>query len=102
MISGNALKIVNFLLRNIQEYNINRIARELGISVGSAYKILKILEGKKLIEPKKLGNAMYYKLNLDNRETQKMSEIVLIESKSQNLDSNPRASICAGDLKKQI
>ncbi len=98
MFSRNTFKIVDFLLRNIQEYNINETARELKISVGSAHKILKSLEEDKVIKAKKLGNAIYYRLNLESKEARKLSELVLIDSKGRALDSNPQASIYAKDL----
>lgn len=99
MFPKNTFKIVEFLLRAVQEYNINQIARELKISVGSGHKILKHLEKNKLIKSRKLGNAIYYKLNLDNEETQKIAALVLIESRNRTLQKNPRARVYASDLK---
>lgn len=100
MLSKNTLKVVGFLLKNIQEYNINQIARNLGISVGSSYNILKALEKDKLIKPKKLGNAIYYRLNLEDDQAQKVAELVLLEAKNKTLQKNPKARIYADDIKK--
>lgn len=98
MLSGNSLKILEFLLRNIDEYNINQMAKELKISVGGAHKILKDLEKSRFVKGKRLGNAIYYGLNLQSREVRKLCELVLMESKRRALDSNPQASIYAKDL----
>ena len=98
MLSGNNLKILEFLLRNIDEYNINQMAKELKISVGGAHKILKGFERSRFVKGKRLGNAIYYGLNLQNREVRKLCELVLMESKRRALDSNPQASVYSKDL----
>lgn len=99
MLSRNSMRIIEFLLRNpAKQYNINQIARELKISVGSVHKILKTLESKNIIYSQKMGNAIFYRLKLENRETQKICEIVLIESKNKRLSSNAVAKVYAKDL----
>ncbi|MAG78224.1 hypothetical protein CL616_02545 [archaeon] len=72
-----------YLLRNIDEfgYNINQIAKLNKISVGSAFKILKELEKDKIILKKEISNASHYKLNLDNIETIKLCELLLLAEK---------------------
>ncbi len=100
MFSKNTLKVVEFLLRNIvEQYNINQIAREVEISPGGSYKILKNLEGRGIVASKKLGNAIYYTLDLGSKETQSLCELVLIENRKEVLDSNPYAKVYAGDVK---
>lgn len=83
MIPKNTAKIVRFLLRNIEGYgyNINQIAKYLGISVGSSFKILKDLEKDKIVASQIIGNALNYKLNLDNPEAVKLCELLLLEEK---------------------
>src|SRR3989344_7973841 len=83
MIPKNTTKLVLFLLRNIEKpgYNINQLAKFLSISVGSSFKILKELEKNKVVAAQALGNAVYYKLNLDNPETAKLCELLLLEEK---------------------
>lgn len=81
MLSKNTKKIITYLLRNFEPININQIARKLNISVGSAFKILEGMEKNNLVSMKKLGNAKYYKLNLNNKETVKLSEFVLLGEK---------------------
>jgi len=96
----NLTKIVEFLFRNIpNRYNVNQLSRELKISVGSAYKILKSLEKKSVLVSLKIGNGIYYVLNLDNKEAENITELVLIESRNKSLSKNSHASIYAKDFK---
>jgi len=100
MLPLNLIKIVEFLFRNIPDrFNVNQISRELKISVGSAYKILKSLEKKGVLVSQKIGNGIYYVLNLDNKEAENITELVLMESRSKFLSKNSHASIYAKDLK---
>ena len=96
----NLTKIIEFLFRNIpNRYNVNQLSRELKISVGSAYKILKSLEKKSVLVSLKIGNGIYYVLNLDNKEAENITEFVLIESRNKSLSKNSHASIYAKDFK---
>ena len=85
MIPKNTAKLIRFLLRNIDRfgYNINQIAKYLKISVGSSFKILKDLEKNKIVTAQTIGNAINYNLNLDNPETVKLCELLLLEEKRQ-------------------
>lgn len=100
MLPANLIKIVEFLFRNIpNKFNVNQIARDLKISVGSAYKILKSLEKKGVLISKRVGNGIYYALNFDNKEAANITELVLMESRNKSLKKNLHASIYAKDLK---
>ena len=81
MITKNTKKILNYLLRNLELKNINQISRELKISVGSSFKILKDLEKNELVLFKKFGNAIYYKINFKNKEVKKILDLILIEER---------------------
>jgi len=81
MIPKNIKKILLYLLRNFELSNINQISRKLNISVGSAFKILRELEKNGIVLVKRLGNAKYYNLNLENNETIKICELLLLEEK---------------------
>jgi len=81
MIPKNTIKIIRYLLRNFELRNINQISKELNISLGSTFKILKDLEKNEIILLKKLGNANYYILNLKNQETNRLCELILLEEK---------------------
>lgn len=48
------------------EFNANSISKKLGISSMGALKIAKRLESENILLSKMLGNAVFYKLNLDN------------------------------------
>jgi len=100
ILSKNTLKIMNFLIRNLEPYNINQISRILNLSVGSVHKILKTLEKRYIVNIKELGNAIYYSLNFNNNEVIKLSELVLIEEKEDILKNNKTANVYAQDLSK--
>ena len=95
MVTKNTKKILNYLSRYFELKNINQISRELGISVGSSFKILKDLEKKKWVLSEKMGNAIYYKINFSNLELIKSLELILIEDK-RNLRGFP--GVYASDL----
>ncbi|MFZ5800600.1 MAG: winged helix-turn-helix domain-containing protein [Candidatus Omnitrophota bacterium] len=78
---------------------MNQISRELKISVGSAYKILKSLERKGVLVSQKIGNGIYYVLNTDSKEAASITELVLMESRNKSLSKNSLASIYAKDLR---
>jgi len=100
MFSKNTLRVVEFLLRSsMEQYNINQVAREVRISPAGSYKILKNLEKNGILVSKKLGNAIYYSLDLSRKETQSLCELVLIENRKRVLDSNSYAKVYAGDMK---
>ena len=100
LVSNNTSKIINFLIRNLELYNINQIARALDLSVGSAHKILKTLEKRNIVNIRELGNAIYYSINLNNNEAVKLSELVAIEGKNNILMENKIANVYAQDLVK--
>ena len=89
MIPKNTKKIITYLLRNLELVNINQISRNLSISVGSAFKILKDLEKDNIVLSSNLGNAKFYKINLNNEETRRWCEILLSEEK-RNLRGYPK------------
>lgn len=83
MIPKNTVKVILFLLKNIDEfgYNINQVSKLNEISVGSSFKILKGLEKNKIVSKKEISNASHYKLNLNNYETTKLCELLLLGEK---------------------
>lgn len=81
MIPKNTKKIILYLLRNLELVNINQISKKLGISVGSAFKILRELEKNNILLSNKLGNAKFYQINFNNIETIRWGEIFLSEEK---------------------
>jgi predicted nucleotidyltransferase len=81
MIPKNIKKIILYLLRNLDLVNINQISKNLDISVGSAFKILKKLEESNIATSQNLGNAKFYQINLNNNEAVKLCELLLLEEK---------------------
>ena len=100
ILTRNASRILNFLLRARELHNINQISRKLRLSVGSVHKILKNLEERDVVRGKELGNAIYYNLNLDNSEAIKLLELILIDEKNGLMAENKTARVYALDLKK--
>lgn len=67
----NKARILEFLYKNPdREYNINQISRLVGISVGSAFKILKEFEKNSYVDVKRKNNAFLYKISA-NEKTRK-------------------------------
>ena len=93
----NEAKVMDFLVRNFKERNsINQIAKRLKLSPMGAYKILKKLEKANAIKAEKIGNAVYYRANLDEEIGRKLAEFVLVQSEF----SNTYAKVYAEDLRK--
>ncbi len=79
MITNNEKKILRFLLANFNsDYSINEIAKKCSLAPNGAYEILKKLEEKEILLPKKIANSKSYKINFDSKETNKLLELVLI------------------------
>ena len=89
MIPKNTKKIILHLLKNLELVNINQISKKLSISVGSAFKILKDLEKNNIVLSSSLGNAKFYQINLNNKETIRWCEILLSEER-RNLKGYPK------------
>ena len=96
-LSENEAKVMDFLVRNFKERNsINQIAKRLKLSPMGAYKILKKLEKANAIKAERIGNAVYYRANLDEEIGRKLAEFVLVQSEF----NNTFAKVYADDLRK--
>ena len=94
-LTKNEFRAIDFLIRNFSEkHNINGLGRKLGISPRGIYKILKKLEKTRVITPEKIGNAIYYKANLNEQIGIKLAEFVLVQG-----ESNTYSKVMADDLK---
>ena len=90
----NEIRVISFLLRNFTErYSINQLARELGLSPMGARKIAMKLEKARVLRSEAIGNAIYYRPNLDKEIGRKTAELVLAYN-----DLNPYARVQAKDL----
>lgn len=97
-LTKNEIKVINLLLRNFTErYSINGIARALGLSPMGAYKMLKKLEKNKILVNEKIGQGVYYEINLHESIGQKAAEFVLTASTN---DLSPYARVCREDMLK--
>lgn len=93
-LTRNEARMVDFLLRNFAErYSINQLAKELNLSPQGAFKIAKKLERARILKPEPIGNAIYYRPNLDEEVGRKTAELVLAYK-----DLNPYARVQAKDL----
>ena len=94
-LTKNEARVIDFLIRNFKEKNsINGLGRRLGLSPRGIYKILKKLENMNVIKSEKIGNAIYYKVNLDDEVGAKLAEFVLVQN-----ELNSYAKVQADDLK---
>ncbi len=76
----NEAKTLEFLIRNFsKEFNINRLAKELKLSPGGMFKILKKLTKNNFLIGKKLGNNSFYKINYNSEDTLDTLKFVLTE-----------------------
>ena len=82
-LTENEARTIEFLIRNFpREYNINQTAKELDISPGGMFKILKKLEKQKLLTGKKLGNNIFFKINYSSQDVIDACTFVLTEKKT--------------------
>jgi predicted nucleotidyltransferase len=73
-------KVLGFLVRYFTEkYSINQLAKLVGMTPRGAYKLLKRLEAECIIVPQKLGNAIFYRINVASDLARKKAELALFE-----------------------
>ena len=90
----NEAKTLEFLIRNFsKEFNINRLAKELKLSPGGMFKILKKLAKYDFLIEKKLGNNSFYKINYDSEDSLDALKFVLTEK-----DATPYVKVWIKDL----
>jgi len=94
-LTQNEARVIDFLIRNFKERNnINEVGRKLKLSPRGIYKILKKLESINVAKSENIGNAIYYKVNLDEEVGIKLAEFVLVQN-----ELNTYAEVQAEDLK---
>lgn len=95
ILTKNEHKIINLLLRHTYEnFTIREISRKINITPMGARKILNKFKKENILISKKIGTGIFYKLNFNNRITQKICELVLAQNKL-----NLFAQVYAEDLK---
>jgi len=82
-LSDKEIEILLILAKDFStDYNANNITKKIRITPAGAFKAMKNLEKKGLITGKKMGKAVFYKLNLNDYYTFRTIETLLInESK---------------------
>ena len=82
-LTKNEAKAIEFLLRNFsKQYSINRLAKELEISPGGMFKILKKLEARGLVKRKDLANSAFYSINYSSENALDACAFALSEKKT--------------------
>ncbi|MEK6952170.1 MAG: hypothetical protein AABX29_04080 [Nanoarchaeota archaeon] len=93
-LTENEAKTIEFLVRNFsKDYNINQLAKELNLSPGGMFKILKKLRNRNLLLEKELGNNKFYKINFSFSDALDACKFALIEKKT-----NPYLNVWIKDL----
>ena len=78
-LSDKEIEILLVLFKDFStDYNANNITKKIRITPAGAFKAMKKLEKKRLITGKKMGKAVFYKLNLDDYYTFRTMETLLI------------------------
>lgn len=72
-------KILLILFKDTNRYNASSISKPLGVTRIGAYKALKLLEMQGLVISERLGNALFYRLNLKDEYARKTIELLLME-----------------------
>lgn len=93
-LTKNEARTLEFLVRNFfVDYNINQLAKELDISPGGMFKILKKLGTQKFVTEKRMGNSIFYKINYASAEARDAAVFALTEKRA-----SPYASVWIKDL----
>lgn len=75
----NEQEIIKLLFKDfLTDYNSRSISKIIGISHAGAFKILKKLEKRNIVKPKRIGNSVIYSMNLENPITNKEIEMALV------------------------
>ncbi|MDI6720915.1 MAG: hypothetical protein QMD85_00890 [Candidatus Aenigmarchaeota archaeon] len=81
--TANEARTMEFLIRNFSKnYNINQLARELKISPGGMYKILKKLGRQNFLIETGIGNNVFYKINYMSNEALDACKFALTEKQA--------------------
>ncbi len=84
------IRIVGALSESLSEgININQAAKKAGVSIASAYRILKKMESGNIIEKRKSGNNIFYRLNLKNSIARKYAELSSIRKREKFFQKKP-------------
>ena len=95
-LTENKSKVLDFLIRNLYKKNtIRMLAKQLNLSPMGAQKILKKFETEKILIKEKIGNGIFYNIDLNNEVAFKLAELILTQNKLSSY-----ARVYARDLEK--
>ena len=72
-------KILLILFKDTAAYNASTLSKQIDITRIGTYKALKRLEQQGFLSSERLGNAIFYKINLKDDFVQKTLELILME-----------------------
>ncbi len=79
---GSKIKILRFLFNEQDEHTGRGIAKAIGMSASTTYETLQNLKSEGLVNVRKKGNALLYKLQKDNYVVKKLFKPLFKEEKS--------------------
>ena len=95
----NTQKLLEHLILNpVDRFNVNQLAREAGMSVGSAHRIAKALERRRILAAERVANSILYSLDLREQESRSVAELVLIERRERILSKAGAARLYSREL----
>ena len=97
-ITKNKIKVLLFLLKDFSvDYNANSLSKKVHLTSMGALKILKRLEKQELVISKKIGNAVFYKINFASDYARSYLEFILRQETEQSI---PRVKRWVKELNK--
>ena len=97
-ITNNEMAIVLSIFKSPeQEYNAYSLAKRLGLSAMGALKILKRLENEEILQSRLMGNANFYRLNLENDYVKQYVNFLLKREAEQ---AHPYVKVWIEDIRK--
>src|SRR3989344_2881002 len=75
---NNEYKAILFLFKDfLTPYNSRNLSKLVGISHAGMFKLLKKLEIREILKPKRIGKAVIYSLNMNNSVAKREIEMAL-------------------------
>src|SRR3989338_4493597 len=75
---SNEYKAILVLFKDfLSDYNSRNLSKVVGISHAGMFKLLKKLEKREIIKPKRIGKAVIYSLNIDSPVAKREIEMAL-------------------------
>src|SRR3989338_1072915 len=79
-VSENGKKALKIIFTDfLTDYNSYNIKDKVGVSDVGSLKLLRNLKKKNILMSKKMGNAIFYKMNLKNDYALKLLELIFLD-----------------------